>query len=145
MCFNVLLRCSMDGRFTDGQGPHGGFHQPRLLILNQQHGQCLDSGSGRFDPARHGETGEKKRVNEAPAAPHFRPEFLNRLDESIIFPQPARPMNCGPDRCAAGVERTARSAARRAQAWALECKHRSTRDWIALPPDMNPVYGARPL
>jgi len=78
--FNVMLQILDDGRVTDGQGRTVDFTNTVLILTSNIGSQSILDLAG--DPARHGEMEE--RVNGALRA-HFRPEFLNRLDESIIF------------------------------------------------------------
>jgi len=78
--FNVMLQVLDDGRVTDGQGRTVDFTNTVLILTSNIGSQSILDLAG--DPARHGEMEE--RVNGALRA-HFRPEFLNRLDESIIF------------------------------------------------------------
>jgi len=78
--FNVMLQVLDDGRLTDGQGRRVDFTNTVLILTSNIGSQSILDLAG--DPARHGEMEE--RVNGALRA-HFRPEFLNRLDESIIF------------------------------------------------------------
>jgi ATP-dependent Clp protease ATP-binding subunit ClpB len=79
--FNVLLQVLDDGRITDSAGPHGRF---------QEHGGHHDFESGLALPARGGARGRRfrKAVRESVMAElrrSFRPEFLNRIDETILF------------------------------------------------------------
>ena len=78
--FNVMLQILDDGRVTDGQGRTVDFTNTVLILTSNIGSQSILDLAG--DPARHGEMEE--RVNGALRA-HFRPEFLNRLDETIIF------------------------------------------------------------
>ena len=78
--FNVMLQILDDGRVTDGQGRTVDFTNTVLILTSNIGSQSILDLAG--DPARHGEMEE--RVNGALRG-HFRPEFLNRLDESIIF------------------------------------------------------------
>ncbi|MFM8673553.1 MAG: ATP-dependent chaperone ClpB, partial [Vulcanococcus sp.] len=78
--FNVMLQILDDGRVTDGQGRTVDFTNTILILTSNIGSASILDLAG--DPARHLEM--EKRVNEALRA-HFRPEFLNRLDESIIF------------------------------------------------------------
>ena len=78
--FNVMLQILDDGRVTDSQGRTVDFTNTVLILTSNIGSQSiLDLGG---DDSRHGEM--EKRVNEA-LRNHFRPEFLNRLDETIIF------------------------------------------------------------
>ena len=82
--FNVLLQVLDDGVLTDGQGRTVDFKQTLIVLTSNLGAQALsqlpegaDSGSAKRD------------VMDAVRA-HFRPEFLNRLDETIIFDRLAR-------------------------------------------------------
>jgi ATP-dependent Clp protease ATP-binding subunit ClpB len=78
--FNVLLQILDDGRVTDGQGRTVDFKNTVIIMtsnLGSQH--IVGLGQGRDDEVRH-------QVMEALRA-NFRPEFLNRIDETIIFRQ----------------------------------------------------------
>ena len=78
--FNVMLQILDDGRVTDGQGRTVDFTNTVLILTSNIGSQSiLDLGG---DDSQHGEM--ERRVHDALHA-HFRPEFLNRLDETIIF------------------------------------------------------------
>lgn len=75
--FNVLLQVLDDGRLTDGQGRVVDFRNTILVLTSNLGSQYLTEKDMSED--------EKERlVNEAVKA-NFRPEFLNRLDEILIF------------------------------------------------------------
>ncbi len=78
--FNVLLQILDDGRVTDGQGRTVDFTNTVLILTSNIGSQSILELAG--DPGRHDEM--TKRVTEALRG-HFRPEFLNRLDDQIIF------------------------------------------------------------
>jgi hypothetical protein len=78
--FNVMLQILDDGRVTDGQGRTMDFTNTVLILTRNIGSQAILDLAG--DTARHTEM--EARVNEALWG-HFRPEFLNRLDETIIF------------------------------------------------------------
>jgi ATP-dependent Clp protease ATP-binding subunit ClpB len=76
--FNVLLQLLDDGRLTDGQGRTIDFRNTVLIMTSNLGGQMIQEMSGRgFDEVRDA-------VN-AVLRDHFRPEFLNRIDEVIVF------------------------------------------------------------
>lgn len=77
--FNVLLQVLDDGRLTDGQGRTVDFKQTLIVLTSNLGAQALSQLPDGSDvtQARHD-------VMDAVRA-HFRPEFLNRLDETIIF------------------------------------------------------------
>jgi ATP-dependent Clp protease ATP-binding subunit ClpB len=78
--FNVLLQILDDGRLTDGQGRTVDFRNC-VLIMTSNIGSQLIVDLG---PGQRGEL--ERRVQDALRA-HFKPEFLNRIDETIIFHQ----------------------------------------------------------
>jgi ATP-dependent Clp protease ATP-binding subunit ClpB len=77
--FNVLLQVLDDGRLTDGQGRMVDFKQTLIILTSNLGARALSELPEGADPAR-----AKAEVMEA-VRQHFRPEFLNRLDEQIIF------------------------------------------------------------
>ncbi|CAA9507992.1 MAG: ClpB protein [uncultured Sphingomonas sp.] len=77
--FNVLLQVLDDGRLTDGQGRTVDFTNT-LIILTSNLGSQYLAQLGENEPAEKVE-GQVMEVVRA----HFRPEFLNRLDEIILF------------------------------------------------------------
>ena len=78
--FNVMLQILDDGRVTDGQGRTVDFTNTVLILTSNIGSQSILELAG--DPEQHGAM--EGRVNGALRA-HFRPEFLNRLDDQIIF------------------------------------------------------------
>jgi ATP-dependent Clp protease ATP-binding subunit ClpB len=77
--FNVLLQVLDDGRLTDGQGRTVDFSNTIIILTSNLGSQYLAS-LGDDEPAEKVES----QVMEVVRA-HFRPEFLNRLDEIILF------------------------------------------------------------
>ncbi len=75
--FNVLLQVLDDGRLTDGQGRTVDFKNTVLIMTSNIGSQALMDES--LD-----EGGKEKAVFQA-LKTHFRPEFLNRIDETVIF------------------------------------------------------------
>ena len=76
--FNVLLQVLDDGRLTDGQGRTVDFRNTVIIMTSNLGSSYIISS----DPAR--ESDMRHQVMEALRA-NFRPEFLNRIDETIIF------------------------------------------------------------
>jgi ATP-dependent Clp protease ATP-binding subunit ClpB len=76
--FNVLLQILDDGRLTDGHGRTVDFRNTVVIMTSNVGGQFLMD----LDPGD--ETEVRRRVTDALRAT-FRPEFLNRIDETIIF------------------------------------------------------------
>jgi ATP-dependent Clp protease ATP-binding subunit ClpB len=76
--FNILLQILDDGRLTDGQGRTIDFRNAVLIMTSNLGGQLIQEMSGRpFDEVRD--------TVMAVLRDHFRPEFLNRIDEIIVF------------------------------------------------------------
>ncbi|MCP9932613.1 ATP-dependent chaperone ClpB [Cyanobium sp. Candia 9D4] len=132
--FNVMLQILDDGRVTDGQGRTVDFTNTVLILTSNIGSASILDLAG--DPSRYGEM--EKRVNEALRG-HFRPEFLNRLDESIIFrslrEEELRQI------VALQVQRLARRLEERKLALRVDGE---ALDWLAAV-GYDPVYGARPL
>ncbi len=72
--FNVLLQLLDDGRLTDGQGRTVDFRNTVIIMTS-------NLGSGLWEG---GQTANREAVTRVLQA-HFRPEFLNRIDEIVIF------------------------------------------------------------
>ena len=131
--FNVLLQVLDDGRLTDGQGRTVDFTNT-IIILTSNLGSQFIAGLGE------GENVEKvePQVMEVVRG-HFRPEFLNRLDEIILFHRLAA------DHMAPIVDiqvaRVARLLADRKITLKLTD---AARAWLGRV-GYDPVYGARPL
>ncbi len=131
--FNVLLQVLDDGRLTDGQGHTVDFRNTLIvmtsnigaeLLVNQPEGQ---------------ETAAVRDQVMAEVRAHFRPEFLNRIDEIILFQRLKR------DQMARIVDiqmkRLGKLLADRKITIDLDT---AARDWLA-DKGYDPAYGARPL
>ena len=79
--FNVLLQVLDDGRITDSQGRTVDFKNTILIMTSNIGSMYLLDGIDENGEIR--ESAQKMVMNELRA--HFRPEFLNRLDETIMF------------------------------------------------------------
>ena len=84
--FNILLQILEDGRLTDSQGRAVDFKNTILIMTSQpgngrpaQGGYRLRQGLGLHHPRAM-----KEKVNQA-LKEHFSPEFLNRIDDTIVF------------------------------------------------------------
>ena len=131
--FNVLLQVLDDGRLTDGQGRTVDFRNTLIIMtsnIGAQH--LLNLGEG--------DTVEGARVGVmAEVTAHFRPEFLNRLDEILLFER------LKPEHMGAIVD----IQIKRLQGW-LKDKQivlkltDSARIWLG-EQGYDPSYGARPL
>jgi ATP-dependent Clp protease ATP-binding subunit ClpB len=77
--FNILLQVLDDGVLTDGQGRTVDFKQTLIILTSNLGAQALSLLPDGAD------VGDAKRDVMDAVRAHFRPEFLNRLDETIIF------------------------------------------------------------
>ena len=76
--FNVLLQVLDDGRLTDGQGRTVDFKNTIIVMTSNIGSQMIQSMVGQdYEDIKDAVTGELKN--------HFRPEFLNRIDETVVF------------------------------------------------------------
>src|SRR6184192_1116287 len=84
--FNSLLQILEDGRLTDAQGRSVDFRNTVLIMTSNLGSADLRKANVGFGKSDEAVTYErmKERVNEA-LKQHFRPEFLNRIDEVIVF------------------------------------------------------------
>ena len=146
--FNLLLQVLDDGRLTDGQGRTVDFKNT-VLIMTSNIGSDLISGQGaalgfgaeRGGPAGHDEpvdAGLRDRLLRR-LRDSFRPEFLNRIDEIIIF------RKLGAEQLRQITELMLDQTARRVhgQGVSLEFTPAAV-DWLA-EHGYDPAFGARPL
>ena len=131
--FNVLLQVLDDGRLTDGQGRTVDFSNT-IIILTSNLGSQILSGLGDGEKVESVEP----QVMEIVRA-HFRPEFLNRLDEIILFHRLAQE-HMGPivDIQIGRVQKLLKD-----RKIGLELTD-GARTWLGRI-GYDPVYGARPL
>jgi ATP-dependent Clp protease ATP-binding subunit ClpB len=80
--FNVLLQVLDDGRLTDGQGRTVDFKNTVVIMTSNIGSAAIAATSGRAGDAAYEQM--KREVTDALRS-HFRPEFLNRVDEVIVF------------------------------------------------------------
>jgi len=131
--FNVLLQVLDDGVLTDGQGRTVDFKQTLIILTSNLGSQALSQLPEGSDASE-----AKEHVMEAVRA-HFRPEFLNRLDEIVIFDRLAREDMTGIVDIQLGLLGK-RLAVRKIT---LEVDD-AARKWLG-DKGYDPVYGARPL
>ncbi len=131
--FNVLLQVLDDGRLTDGQGRTVDFKNT-IIVLTSNLGSDILAAQHEGEDVRLAEAGVMARVRE-----HFRPEFLNRLDEIVLFRRLQRVDMASI--VTIQLKHLERLLADRNIHLALD---QSARDWLA-EAGYDPVYGARPL
>jgi ATP-dependent Clp protease ATP-binding subunit ClpB len=131
--FNILLQVLDDGRLTDGQGRTVDFRNT-IIVLTSNLGSDILAAQAEGEDVRMAEAQVMVRVRD-----HFRPEFLNRLDEIVLFRR---------------LQRADMATIVTIQLKNLEglladrnihiTLDQSARNWLA-DAGYDPVYGARPL
>ncbi|MBD5829746.1 NDP-hexose 4-ketoreductase [Janibacter melonis] len=87
--FNSLLQVLEDGRLTDSQGRMVDFKNTVIIMTTNLGTRDISKGTMGFAPGNDGRTDYermKAKVTDE-LKQHFRPEFLNRVDDTIVFPQ----------------------------------------------------------
>ncbi|MDB6452820.1 ATP-dependent chaperone ClpB [Falsirhodobacter sp. 20TX0035] len=131
--FNVLLQVLDDGVLTDGQGRRVDFKQTLIVLTSNLGAHALS-----VLPDGGDSTAARAAVMDAVRG-HFRPEFLNRLDETIIFDRLGRA-----DMGGIVDIQLRRLEARLAQRKIVLDLDQAAKDWLA-DEGYDPVFGARPL
>ncbi|BAJ81411.1 MULTISPECIES: ATP-dependent chaperone ClpB [Acidiphilium] len=131
--FNVLLQVLDDGRLTDGQGRTVDFKNT-IIVLTSNLGSEVLAAQPEGEDVVLAEPQVMRVVRQ-----HFRPEFLNRLDEIILFRRLQR----------ADMARIVEIQLRHLESLLADRKitlhlDQAARDWLANE-GYDPVYGARPL
>ncbi|MCL4119758.1 UNVERIFIED_CONTAM: hypothetical protein GTU68_021117 [Idotea baltica] len=131
--FNVLLQVLDDGQLTDGQGRTVDFKQTLIILTSNLGAQALSILPDGSDTEE-----AKGQVMEAVRA-HFRPEFLNRLDEIVLFDRLSRENMDGI------VDIQLAILAKRLEGRKITLDvDEAAQTWLA-DQGYDPVYGARPL
>ncbi|MCG8917909.1 ATP-dependent chaperone ClpB [Actinokineospora sp. PR83] len=129
--FDVLLQVLDDGRLTDGQGRTVDFRNT-ILVLTSNLGSQAITDPALDDRGRHDAV-------MAVVQRHFKPEFLNRLDDVVVFHALTT------EELTSIVDiQVAKLGRRLAQRRLTLSVTPAARDWLALN-GFDPVYGARPL
>jgi ATP-dependent Clp protease ATP-binding subunit ClpB len=131
--FNVLLQVLDDGVLTDGQGRKVDFKQTLIILTSNLGSQALSMlPEGSDAEAAKGDVMEAVRA-------HFRPEFLNRLDEIVLFDRLSRENMDGI------VDIQLAILGKRLEGRKIELEiDEAAQTWLA-DQGYDPVYGARPL
>ncbi len=131
--FNILLQVLDDGRLTDGQGRTVDFRNT-IIVLTSNLGSDILAQQPEGDAAVLVQAQVMRTVRE-----HFRPEFLNRLDEIILFRRLQKA-----DMAAIVTIQLARLRALLADRKITLQLDGAALEWLA-EAGYDPVYGARPL
>ena len=131
--FNTLLQVLDDGRLTDGQGRTVDFKNTIIIMTSNLGADALASGE-------EGEVSEQAREHVMSAIRrHFRPEFINRIDEIVFFKRLGR----GEIDHIVDIQMGRLEGLLRERKMKLELSL-AARNWLAAR-GYDPVYGARPL
>ncbi|MBV2152906.1 ATP-dependent chaperone ClpB [Kitasatospora sp. SUK 42] len=129
--FDVLLQVLDDGRLTDGQGRTVDFRNAILILTSNLGSQFL------VDPATPEDRKKQLVLDSVRAA--FKPEFLNRLDDIVVFD----PLGTAELSRIVDLQVARLGERLRERRLTLEVSE-AARDWLALT-GYDPAYGARPL
>ena len=128
--FNVLLQVLDDGRITDGQGRTVDFKNTVIIMTSNVGSQYILDTSSREE--------RNRRVMDALRS-QFRPEFLNRIDETIIFDRLSQ------EQLKQIVDIQLQLVARRLAQQNLKLELTDRAEKLVAQQGYDPVYGARPL
>ena len=130
--FNILLQVLDDGRLTDGQGRTVDFRNT-VVIMTSNLGSDLIQGNQKesYD--------EMKALVMSVVSQHFRPEFINRIDETVVF----HPLNKDNIRAIAEIQLKRLINRMESRGYVLTFTD-ATLDFIS-EIGYDPIYGARPL
>jgi ATP-dependent Clp protease ATP-binding subunit ClpB len=129
--FNILLQVLDDGRLTDGQGRTVDFRNVILIMTSNLGSQFLADQSLNADTKNQAVMGVVRQA--------FKPEFLNRLDEIVMFD----PLSRADLTRIVDIQLT-RLNARLHDRRIVIAVAQAAKDWLAAT-GFDPVYGARPL
>ncbi len=131
--FNILLQVLDDGRLTDGQGRTVDFRNTVIIMTSNLGSHIIQEMAGEDHYAAM-----KAAVMEV-VGTHFRPEFINRIDETVVF----HPLGQGEIRKIADIQLNNLRKRLAARELGLQITEAAL-DLIA-EAGFDPVYGARPL
>ena len=130
--FNILLQVLDDGRLTDGQGRTVDFRNT-VVIMTSNLGSDLIQGS------KDESYGEMKTLVMSVVSQHFRPEFINRIDETVVF----HPLGKDNIRAIASIQLERLAKRMETRGYELVFTE-ALLDFIG-EVGYDPIYGARPL
>ncbi len=128
--FNVLLQVLDDGRITDGQGRTVDFKNTVVILTSNIGGQHILEASN---------SEQREALVLQALRQHFRPEFLNRIDETIIFERLTE------EELTQIVDIQLRQLSGRLEAQKLQLEVSPEAKVVLAEEGYDPVYGARPL
>ena len=140
--FNILLQILEDGRLTDGHGRTVDFRNTVIIMTSNLGTSYLVRQGFGFNSSSYSAESEKERLEKSvqdALKQAFRPEFLNRIDETIVFQPLTKPQ------IVEVVELMVKDVAERLKEQGITFElSESAASWLA-DEGFDPVYGARPL
>ena len=130
--FNVLLQVLDDGRITDSQGRTVDFKTTIIIMTSNIGGVDIAEGGGEI-------TDEIRETVMNKLKQHFRPEFLNRIDETIIFKSLSK------ENIGSIVDLMVKDLNKRLAGQEITIKLTDEAKSAIIDQGYDPVYGARPL
>ena len=130
--FNILLQVLDDGRLTDGQGRTVDFRNTVIVMTS-------NLGSDIIQDMAEGDYDDMKREVMGAVAEHFRPEFINRISESVVF------HSLGAEHIRSIAEIQLRELSQRLEERELKLEISDAVLEQLARIGFDPVYGARPL
>ncbi|MFF3928056.1 ATP-dependent Clp protease ATP-binding subunit [Streptomyces hirsutus] len=140
--FNILLQVLDDGRLTDSQGRTVDFSNTVIVMTSNLGSDAITRRGGTLGFATGGAEADEEARREQilrPLREHFRPEFLNRIDEVVVF----RQLTAEELRRITGLLLESTRRGLRGQGVTVEFTGAAV-DWLARR-GHEPEYGARPL
>lgn len=131
--FNILLQVLDDGRLTDGQGRTVDFRNTVVIMTSNLGSSRIQENFAMLDYQ-----GIKEQVMEV-VTKHFRPEFLNRVDETVVF----HPLSQDHIKSIAAIQLNRLANRMEEHGYQLEVSDKALE--LIAQVGFDPVYGARPL
>lgn len=131
--FNILLQVLDDGRLTDGQGRTVDFRNTVVIMTSNLGSDLIQENVNDLD------YGSVKELVMSVVSRHFRPEFINRIDETVVF----HPLDKANIQAIASIQLQRLSKRMQAHGYQLAFSQ-AVLDFIGNV-GYDPIYGARPL
>ncbi len=131
--FNILLQVLEDGRLTDGQGRTVNFRNAVIVMTSNLGSEVIQTMAGEENYDR------MKQAVMSIVGSHFKPEFINRIDDSVVF----RPLDKNEIRQIARIQ--LRLLSKRLESREMSINYSDDALDLITEEGFDPVYGARPL
>ena len=137
--FNVLLQVLDDGRLTDGQGRTVDFRNTVVVMTSNLGSQLIQDLMGQGSAGKENDYAAIKEAVMEVVRQHFRPEFINRIDESVVF----HPLGAAQIRAITEIQTIGLRKRLAERSIGLEISEAALSKLAEA--GYDPVYGARPL